>query len=150
MWTEDDARQLLVDFAEGLGLDGFGLDADGHGRLLFDQELAVDLDYDRQRHLLQLTGRLGRPSDAAMPDLCPVLLRANGFAHETGIALGLEGEDGEIVQLAAVPLAGLDLPGFEARLESFARMALDWRRAIAAAAPAAAAPATHHGPGMRV
>ena len=138
MWTEADVRRLLAEFGQGLGLDGFALDDAGHCRLLFDGELEVDIDYDPRLHLLRLTGRLGRPRPEALGDLYEALLRANGFMHETGMALGMEGAadgSGQILQLAALPLAGLDQAAFEARLEGFARMGLDWRRAVASAVP---------------
>lgn len=157
MWTEADVRRLLAEFGEDLGLDGFALDGAGHCRLLFDGELEVDIDYDPQPHLLRLTARLGRPRPEALGDLCEALLRANGFMHDTGIALGMEAAAdgaGQILQLAVLPLAGLDRAGFEARLEGFARMGLDWRLAVAAAGPATDRPATDRAvtatPGMLV
>ena len=98
--------------------------------LLVDDEEGgvVWVDLDDARGCLVLSGEVGTPQPVDRERLNDLLLRYNFHWDATGgVRMAVEGEGGPVIQLADVPLAGLDAGRLGVVVRGFAAMLAAWR-----------------------
>ena len=142
MADRDTTQQIIGDFGKTVGLDDLELDEAGYCCLVIDKNLVINIELDEPERRLMLYSLVGRPG----PDRLPVpnmAMEANYLGRGTGGAtLGVQPEGGGIVLSRGVPLAGLDLPGFNGALERFVNTAEAWTKRLAEPAAEAEPAAT--------
>lgn len=93
-----------------------------------DAETLLFADLDEERSCLILSGDVGTPAPAERPRLNDLLLRYNAHWDETGgVRMAVEGQDGPVVQIVDVPLAGLDAQRLQALVRGFVTKLRAWR-----------------------
>ena len=128
------AQQLLAELGQTLKIESLRLDdsTDSCG-LVFDGELPLDIEYEKDTGRVVLRSPLGElPEDNAEP-LLRELLVADLFWHRTkGATLGLEAHSRRVMLTQAKSVVGLDRREFEMLVETFLNQADKWRWRIAA------------------
>ncbi len=128
------ANQLLAAFGKMLTVDGLQLgDEDNSCVLLFDGELALNIEYDEPAERLVFSIYIDRlPSEGAEP-LARELLAANLYwIGAGGATLCLESATGTILMIYASRVAELDDIRFERIVENMLDMAERWRERVTA------------------
>lgn len=119
---------LLAGYGRGLGIPDLAFDAQGVCRLVFDGELAVDLEPEAGSDRLHVYSDLaGLPS----PDHALVyreLMEAHLFGRATGPAyFGCDSGLGRLFLVMTLDTAGLDLARFSDLMARFVERARFWR-----------------------
>jgi hypothetical protein len=114
--TEDIAAIVQVDEAEWA--------------VAYDEETIVSVDVDEDGTVL-LQIEIGQPSEDRRLEVYAGLLSYNMLLRETGgVTMALAGEDGPLVQLLTLPLAGLSVADLRTVLANFADKARVWTTAL--------------------
>lgn len=140
---------LVQELARRLSLTGVTF-ADGICRLVFDGELAIDLEDDGAGGLVFHTVVSPLPHEGREVVMA-ALLSAHLFGLDTdGAAFGLHPRTQEIYLFRALPAGSLDVDSAYAALERFTQQAEGWKARIEALIreaepPASASPAAEMG-----
>lgn len=106
--------------------------------LALSDDLLVSVDHDEARDVLVMTARLGSPQPGQEAELFGLLLRvATQWRDTGGLRMGLDPVDGEVRQIADLPLAALTPESLAAALRDFGQTASAWASVVASAPPAA-------------
>ncbi len=131
MSTKNYMQTLLADLGRTVGLKELKLDENNYCCIVFDEKYYVSLDYDDSMQVVALSCDLGKPDDKRLEDLYGRLLQVNYFWKETNnVTMSLDGKRSHIFQLMHLPVANIDLSGFQERLESFINSAEAWSNII--------------------
>jgi hypothetical protein len=96
--------------------------------LRVDEDTILFADPDRERGCLVLWGDVGTPQPGDRARLYDLLLRYGFHWDETGgVRMAVEGQDGPVIQLVDIPLAGLDGQKLQALVRGFAAKLHAWR-----------------------
>jgi hypothetical protein len=119
--------------------------------LRVDEETLLFADLEQERDCLVLSGEVGTPPPSDRARLHDLLLRYNFHWDETGgVRMAVEGQDGPVIQLVDVPLAGLDGHRLQALVRGFTTKLQAWRAILQGGASpeggAAQAGSGPHGP----
>jgi hypothetical protein len=94
----------------------------------FEDELVVLIQFDERKNCLVLTSELGAPPPGDRMALYEMLLQINYHWDTTGGNLmGINGPEGDVVQMFEIGADGLDVTRFSGILSSFADTAKGWR-----------------------
>ncbi len=128
------ANQLLAAFGRTLTVDGLKLgDEDNSCVLLFDGDLALNIEYDVPAERLVFSIYLDRLTNQPSEPLLRELLAANLYwIGGGGATLCLESATGALLMLYASRVTELDDARFERVVENMLDMAERWRERIAA------------------
>jgi hypothetical protein len=124
---------LLTELAEDAGLDTLSLDDDGTCILRLDQ-VPVQLDYWSDEDQLCLFAPLGDLPEFGQSVMAQLLDANVLFSGTRKSTLGVAAGTRLVTLQRLVPVAGLDLPGFQQVLEDFVAAAEHWQRWLASAA----------------
>lgn len=139
MHIEDILHSLSVQ----LGID-IALDDKGACRLVFDGNVAVDIEADERDDTVYLHTAFPLPGGDREP-LYAELLRANLFGHEAGgAAFALDEARGDLVLNRVLHVGGMDAMLFAGILESFVEAAEAWSVRLAGKDGGAEAASAHH------
>lgn len=139
MRHRDRVQSVLTEFAASIGLEQLALNEEDRTCVIFDDTHEVYIDCDDDRALLTLSCRLGPPRVDDAEGLFRLLLGANAFWRELPMTFALDAQTGEVLQLAHLSAAELDLPRFQAALGGYLVAVENWSRVVAGdlgAAPA--------------
>lgn len=103
---------------------------DAAWRLVFDESIWVDLEYDDEGDRLILTGMVGAVAEAARARAYEALLRYNYLTTEHGVRAALDGAPGDVVLMVEMPAADADLPLLCQVLRDFRVVVEGWREAL--------------------
>lgn len=133
-------ERLLVDAAPLGGFLGVGgFEGEGVWSLVVDEATTLFVDLDEPRDCLVISADVGTPQPADRARWLELLLCYNGQWHRTGsVRMALEASDGPVVQLADLPLAGLDAHRLHRTLASFVEILASWRQVLPGQATQAA------------
>jgi hypothetical protein len=127
------ANQLLAAFGKTLTLDGLALGEDDTCVLLFDDDLAVTIEFDAPEARLVFSMFLDKLSEENSEPLLRELLAANLYWLGTGGAtVGLQKSSGALMLVQASPVTTLDDSAFERLVEELIRVAERLRERIVA------------------
>ncbi len=128
------ANQLLAAFGRMLTVEGLKLgDEDNSCVLLFDGELALNIEYDEPAERLVFSIYVDRLPDVNPGPLVRELLAANLYwLGGGGATLCLEGTTDTILLIHANRVAELDDARFERTVENMLDIAERWRKRVAA------------------
>ena len=129
-------RQLLHELGEAIGVGPIKLGGDGVTRLMFGDELVVDLEQLPGSEVLHLCAPVARLDPGlgskARADLMAGLLTANLLGQDTGGAtLALDSTLDEVVLWRGLAPEGLTLDGLKHALEDFLDHLVAWRQRLA-------------------
>lgn len=129
-------QAILDEFGRSAGLGRVGLNEDGVCRLVFDDELTVDVERVPSRGSFYLHAVVGRLPPGDDPGLLRDLLAANLFGRHTGGAtLALDPGLGEILLHRELADGTTDYQAFAAALEGFVNALERSRDRLAQGAP---------------
>lgn len=135
--------EILHSLSVRLGTD-IALDDKGACRLVFDENVAVDIEADERDDTVYLHTSFPLPGgnrEALYADL----LRANLFGHEAGGgAFALDEARGDLVLNRVLHVGGMDAMLFAGILEGFVEAAEKWSVRLAGEGVAEEAGAAHH------
>lgn len=128
--------ELLAGLASKLGLDALSVGENGICTLVIDDALPLNIATDPLGRDLMLFSPLGDIPADRRADALVSMLRANG-AGASIYTFGM-GPAGDAALISArYPLAELDAATLERSAEAFVSVAMHWRSALQAPAPAA-------------
>ena len=127
----EDLNNALADLGGKAGVDDLGIE-DENGRLLvFDDDLAVQIDYDEESGDAILSSQIGQLEDDPGSELLLELLDANLLWKDTGNAtLGLEANTGLLFLSTRRPSDWLTGERLEKELGRFVDHVEFWRKVI--------------------
>jgi hypothetical protein len=127
------ANQLLATFGKTLTLDGLAFGEDDTCVLLFDDDLAVTIEFDEPEARLVFSIFLDELPEEGSEPLLRELLAANLYWLGTGGAtVGLQSSTRALMLVQASPVTALDDSSFERLLEALLKVAEKLRERIAA------------------
>ena len=107
-------------------------ESEGTWALQVDEAILLIVDLDEEDGRLVVSADAGRIQEGRQGEIHERLLRYNYCWRETGgVRMALDGPGGEVVQMADVPLAGLDVVRWHRILASFIDMLRAWREILA-------------------
>jgi Tir chaperone protein (CesT) family len=127
------ANQLLAAFGKTLTLDGLAFGDDDTCVLLFDDDLAVTIEFDAPETRLVFSVFLDKLPEIGVEPLLRELMAANLYWLGTGGAtIGLQASTGALMLVIASPVTALDDAGFERVIDESLRVSLRLRARIVA------------------
>jgi hypothetical protein len=131
MAERETVQDIIGGFGRTVGLDDLALDEAGYCCLVIDRDLVVNIELDEPGRRLMLYSAVGRPGPDRLAALTE-LMEANYLGQRTnGATLGSRPDSGQIVLSREVPIAALDVPGFNTALEVFVNTAEEWTKRLA-------------------
>lgn len=140
------AQDLLLAYGRLAGLPTLGFDEHGCARLVFEGEVAIDLEADEPAHCIQVYAVLGPVPAGDREPLYRRLLEGNLFGQQTGGAmLAVDPVREEVLLCAQVDPAVVGAEALDGWMDRFAGTAAHWLRRYAAG-ELTAAPGIGHEP----
>lgn len=144
------AHELIAAYGQHAGIANLKFSPDGCARLMFEGDVAIDLEIDPSSEQIQLYSVLGPVPAANRESLYRSLLEGNLFGSQTGgAALSIDPVQDEVLLCRQYPVAA-GQPGHLAQvLEEFAGIAGHWRQQLGAGELTAGAGDTAAGNGWQ-
>ena len=121
-----DAQKLIADFGKSIGIDTLSFDAFGCCMLAFDDDVVVNIAFERANQRLLFFGYVGSV-DAAMKPY-RTLLKSNFYWRATGgSTLSLDQDDGAICLTKPFAISEMDAQKMTEELEVFVANIEKWR-----------------------
>lgn len=129
MDPKDTAQELLTAYGQIAGLPGLKFEPHGCARLVFERNVAVDLEIDRGANAIQVYGVLGPVPAGDREALYRRLLESNLFCTKTrGATLSVDPVQEEVILSLRVNLLTTTPTQFAEVLEQFAANVEEWRQ----------------------
>jgi|APEBP8051073302_1049394.scaffolds.fasta_scaffold01154_9 hypothetical protein len=127
------AQDLLLAYGRLAGLPTLGFDEHGCARLVFEGDVAVDLEADEPAHCIQVYAVLGPVPPGNREPLYRRLLEGNLFGQQTGGAmLAVDPVREEVLLCGRVDPAVVSAEALSGWMDGFAGTAAHWLRRYAA------------------